>query len=319
MSLRALRDCGVASPVVVVPDSVAGILRSMPDLADAARLDAVRASLGVEGPYVVVQANRDAAPAVDAFAAASDERPTMVAIEIAPTLGDDLRLVTERHHDAVPAALWPDVEAMVTLIAGAQGAIGLSLHLATVALAAGVPVLRPGGFAAGKYAPLFDRPGVHSLDGGAGRDLAAFLDALRAPRTAPSAPSGGEPELLDRHWADLAEALGAPRPPTPRAAALANAVLLDAMRHGEAAATAAGRAEEAAARRRDLEAQVALLRAQHAAAELGLHAAEDRERALEARLAAQGEQLGSTWRHAAALEAELAAVTARERARRDLR
>lgn len=305
-SLQALRACGVTGPVATVPDTLFGAARALHELFSDEAAAAARLRLGVAGAYVVVQANRDALSAIDAFVATpAGSEATLVAVEIAPGLGDDARLVTDRYPQAVPARWWPDVRSLVQVIASGSGAIGLSLHLAVLSAIAGQPVLRPKGFGGGKYAIAGGLERVFEARSD-GDGTLRFSEEVGRHQLAPElAPVPG---ALAAHWDDLAAALLAgPKRPR-RAYGLVNPLLVEAERAAATEARAAeerahlagwrARAERAEAARAEARAEIEAVRAVTAQ--------------VEAELAATAERLATTWHHASVVEAELAAAAGRE-------
>jgi hypothetical protein len=87
-----------------------------------------------------------------------------VALAAGPVLGDDDAIVLQDLPDVVRLPRGPDPLLVAALIEGAAGVVGISLHLAIVALAFGVPAFRPHQYFDGKYEALRRFRGVHPYD-----------------------------------------------------------------------------------------------------------------------------------------------------------
>ena len=144
-----------ARDIAVVPDTCFGI----PSIVDPKRpsqdFSTFRQSLNILDPYLVIQATGG----LDAFVRLVREHADrfagyrLVSLRMGPILGDEDNVLRD-----VPGLIqlpgWPHPLVMAELIAGAKGAVGVSLHLAITALAFGVPVFRPKNACTGKYAIL---------------------------------------------------------------------------------------------------------------------------------------------------------------------
>lgn len=161
---------------LVVPDTAFAIRTHAPaEPGDGAR--ALLAELGVDGPWVVLQAARALAPAaarIDAAIGALSERGiATIELPISPVLGDRAGAI-DRDLATVSPASWPDPATIVELVAGARAVVATSLHLSIVAAALGVPVSRPElAGRATKYEILRPLAGVHhwTLDASDGQPI----------------------------------------------------------------------------------------------------------------------------------------------------
>ena len=168
-----------ARDIAVVPDTCFGI----PSIVDPKRpsqdFSTFRQSLNILDPYLVIQATGG----LDAFVRLVREHADrfagyrLVSLRMGPILGDDDNVLRD-----VPGLIqlpgWPHPLVMAELIAGAKGAVGVSLHLAITALAFGVPVFRPKNACTGKYAILAGHARVFWFDDEAEIDADWFLTRL---------------------------------------------------------------------------------------------------------------------------------------------
>ena len=132
-----------------------------------------------------------------------------------PIHGDDDNVLRD-----VPGLIqlpgWPHPLVMAELIAGAKGAVGVSLHLAITALAFGVPVFRPKNACTGKYAILAGHARVFWFDDEAEIDADWFLTRLgKRPVDSELFTIAG---ALNTHWDRVASCIRKVRSPQTSAA-----------------------------------------------------------------------------------------------------
>ncbi|MBP6821567.1 MAG: polysaccharide pyruvyl transferase family protein [Acidobacteria bacterium] len=144
------------SEIAVTPDTAFGVSRLLDKTQPSQELVRLREALGINRPYLVVQAVKG----LESFVRMVVGHPglfseyQLVALPIGPVLGDDAALLREELPDAICPQQWPNPLLLAELIAGAEAAIGTSLHLSITALAFGVPMFRPAGFRGNKYRTL---------------------------------------------------------------------------------------------------------------------------------------------------------------------
>ena len=198
----------------VVPDTavgVRGLLPAEPGAAYRAQLD----ELEVRPPYIVVQpspALRGLAGWVaEAIAAARERGYDAVELPVSPVVGDRAGELGEL--DAARPARWPDPVLLAELLARSSGVIGVSLHAAIVAAAAGVPVLRPDDRRASKYRILEDLDGIELVSPSDHPDPGVWTGADR-DGPGPDSRFARLERRLARHWDDVAGLVADPPAPT---------------------------------------------------------------------------------------------------------
>ena len=206
-----------ARDIAVVPDTCFGI----PSIVDPKRpsqdFSTFRQSLNILDPYLVIQATGG----LDAFVRLLREHADrfagyrLVSLRMGPIHGDDDNVLRD-----VPGLIqlpgWPHPLVMAELIAGAKGAVGVSLHLAITALAFGVPVFRPKNACTGKYAILAGHARVFWFDDEAEIDADWFLTRLgKRPVDSELFTIAG---ALNTHWDRVASCIRKVRSPQTSAA-----------------------------------------------------------------------------------------------------
>jgi polysaccharide pyruvyl transferase WcaK-like protein len=205
-SADRLGAVGSDTEIHVVADTafaVRQLLPGRPSRAYRAQLD----ELGIEPPYLIVQPSPRLAPFAprlqDGLQALRDDGWSIVELPIGPIHGDtagsmDLGVETET------PARWPNPELILELIGRSGGVVGVSLHLAIVASALGVPVARPADLTTSesKHAAVESLPGVsHWPSSGAG--------SISLPFGARRVTNGAGPDTqvssLLGHWDEIAE------------------------------------------------------------------------------------------------------------------
>jgi lipopolysaccharide transport system ATP-binding protein len=205
-SVDWLRELAPDQQVEVVPDTAFAIRRLVPR-EETGRYAEELDELGLERPYAVVQPS----PYLKPFARPVARRVerlrerglSILELPIGPFLGDRPGVLA-LDEPVVRPREWPDPLLTAELIARADAAIGVSLHMSIVA-AHGVPVIRPRIARPTKYEIVDRLPGVESLNGtpggGAGATRPSDQDADDAVRQAE--------DRLGRHWDSVAACVGA--------------------------------------------------------------------------------------------------------------
>lgn len=201
LSAERLLELAPDVDVRVVPDTAFGIGRLIS--ASREQSGSLLEELGIHGRYAIVQPSpwlRSDASRIASLAQDLNSRgTTVVELPIGPmgfeapgALGVDL--------DGVSPPTWPKPLVIAELIAGAELAVGLSLHLAIVATASGVPVLRPQVEEITKYVALDAAPGIGEWRRG---DDAPLVP----PESDPAAAEfvAAQAAILDEHWDRIAE------------------------------------------------------------------------------------------------------------------
>ena len=151
-------------PVEVVPDTCFGIGRIVDPTRPSDRYLQLRRDAGLRPPYIVVQATSHQAGFVR-FLRRHRTRFAgyqFVSVPIGPVLGDHDGALAELE-DLVTLPSWPDPRVLAEVIAGSSGVVGISLHLAIIAMSFGLPVFRPDSIVLGKYAALAQYETVHTF------------------------------------------------------------------------------------------------------------------------------------------------------------
>ena len=144
-SLQALLPFAGPTEIAVVPDTAFGISRLLERERPSSGFTALRTSMGLSRPYIVVQATA----AVQDFQRFVHEHQqllrdhSMVVLPVGPILGDRDSKTDCNLAGVVRLPAWPGPTLLAELIGHASAAVGVSLHLAITALAFGVPVFRP--------------------------------------------------------------------------------------------------------------------------------------------------------------------------------
>ena len=208
-SRRTLAAFARDREICVVPDTVFGIAR-LRDENIYRECAALRQDIGLHKPYLVVQATTG----LDAIARLLKKHASEFAdyqillLSIGPVLGDAEKNIERDFPTALQLQQWPNPLLLAELIAGAEAAIGISLHLAITALACGVPVFRPQESAQGKYGLLADFDTIHLFDSNS--EISPAWLRQKLGRTAPSSAVQKANAALKNHWDKVAAALSSP-------------------------------------------------------------------------------------------------------------
>lgn len=211
-SRRALATLAPTTEISVVPDTVFGIANLRDPTKLSAECAALRERVGLQRPYLAVQASAGMEAVVRVLADRRDRFDSyqILVLPISPVHGDANEVIVER---VFPAALklpqWPHPLVLAELISGAEAVVGFSLHLAITALAYGVPVFRPNESAQGKYAVLKHFETVYSF----ANDSEISPDWLHSKlgRATPLAAVRNANRELKVHWDRIAAAFATPR------------------------------------------------------------------------------------------------------------
>jgi lipopolysaccharide transport system ATP-binding protein len=195
--------CPAGREIELIPDSVF----SVPDIIErGTHSDAFRSTTerwGLKRPYLIVQPSdalwrhKDVIAGYLRAAAAKgwDVLELPIGFEIGNYTGFYKEGVTVR------AGEWPEPLLLAEIIANAEAAIGISLHLSVVASCFGIPVYRPPYARSSKFVVLEGLPNISFFGDGApllGRDeLSADLHQVSEYRA-----------KLDVHWQRLAQLAG---------------------------------------------------------------------------------------------------------------
>jgi hypothetical protein len=206
-SADRLREVASDTEINVVADTAFAVRELLPKT-PSKRFRAELEQLGIDGPYLVLQPS----PRLQPFAARLREGLqglraqgwSVLELPLGPIHGDspgtlDLGIETVSPWD------WPDPELLIELIGRAGGAIGVSMHLAIVASALGVPVARPSDLTAAesKQAAIDLLPGVSRWPSAAGSPISLPFGERPGPNG-----DGAESRAasLSRHWDEVAAA-----------------------------------------------------------------------------------------------------------------
>jgi len=217
-SWKALARISDHAEIAIVPDSAFGIGQLINPLDASPDFVNLRASLGLTGPYIVIQATKG----LDAFANCAQCHPELFAgyqqvlVPIGPSLGDDVALLAHLFPQALCVRTFLHPHTMAELIAGAAAVVGMSLHLSITALAYGVPVFRPAHRFMAKYSILSAFDDVYAFDDCCEIDPEWFIS--RFGKTKPALAVSKSIDRLALHWDRVAEAIQTKRMQTvPRA------------------------------------------------------------------------------------------------------
>jgi lipopolysaccharide transport system ATP-binding protein len=210
-ALSALTD----APVAVVPDTGFGILRLLDlDSTPSPEYSSLRRALGLEEPYIVVQATLG----LEGFVRFVKQHAPVfqghrfVALPIGPALGEDTAIIDADLPRLVRVPDWPGPLLIAELIARSEAVVGHSYHLCVTALAAGVPVFTGQDLSSGKYTALQHFESIFPLPSDGSIDPYWFL--ARVGRNARSDAVCAADRTLRDHWDRIATVLREPRVPT---------------------------------------------------------------------------------------------------------
>jgi GT2 family glycosyltransferase/spore maturation protein CgeB len=206
-SLAELRRVAPTAEVAQVPDTAFATADLLAALGPSAELGKLRESLGIDGPYVIVQPSTRLLPAAEQIrtAAAAVRRSGRLVVElpISPALGDRPGILGL--DDVIPVEPWPDPMTIAGLIAGAESVVAHSLHLTIVAIGSGVPVFRLAAPEGSKYEAMSRFADVLVIDPDAD-DLPDRLVAARG-RGTPWPDAMEQRAQVARHWDRVAASL----------------------------------------------------------------------------------------------------------------
>jgi lipopolysaccharide transport system ATP-binding protein len=197
----------------LVPDTAFSLARLWPLAEESVGFVAWRQSLGIHGPYVVVQADTrigPSRPAIDALVAGLGVE-TAVLLPVCRCHGDSsdgLPPLPCRH---TARSDWPAPVLLGEIIGRSTAVVASSLHACITAIAYGVPVVRVPSFnvADRKFALLDGFAGVADIDRAAA--VAAVLGRGRGRGPEPRAVEHAA--RLERYWDEVAARVLAPQQP----------------------------------------------------------------------------------------------------------
>lgn len=198
--------------VTRVPDTGFG-LAHMVDAPPSAAFRALSDELGLEQPYIVVQAAIGSRPFAqfvrDHAEVFAGQR--FLALPVGTVLGDSADHLSDLI-DVITVPTWPDPLLLAEIVQHADAVVGHSYHLTITAMVAGVPVHTPGEFTDGKYTALAELGGVQPLRMDNADDAQQFIQGLG--RGARPAGIDSVLEQLQQHWDHVAAAIDGERPNT---------------------------------------------------------------------------------------------------------
>ena len=213
----ALAPFAGANPIHVVPDTAFALPRLLARRRPEAFAEFRRAA-GLERPYIVVQAAKGLAGFARFLSRHRGELGEfqVLALPIGPVLHDDVGWLASEYPDIVRLASWPEPLRIAELLAGAEGVIGHSYHLAISALVAGVPAFTTQNLREGKYTALRALEALYPLTGRDDGEFEVDVEWFRSRlgKGAPGAAIGRAQREVDQHWDRVSVALaaaGAPR------------------------------------------------------------------------------------------------------------
>ncbi len=203
-SRQTLARCASQAEIALTPDTAFAIARLLEPHQPSADFVHLRHSLGLTRPYLIVQATTG----LENFTRLVRDHPQLfrdyqlVALPIAPVLGDSVAVLERQVPEIVCLPQWPNPLLLAELIAGASAVVGISLHLAITALACGVPVFRPADQLEEKHTTLSQFDTVFHFDNAQAISPECFTERLG--RAAPSAAVRAVLGQLTGHWDQIA-------------------------------------------------------------------------------------------------------------------
>lgn len=195
--------------VLVVPDSAFGVGDLLLDAQVDREFESWKDERGVVGPYVLVQPSPKLQNVLPYLLSELESLRAsgfaIVEAPIGPVLGDRTGLLPAEWTDVVRLDPWPGPRLLAQIIAHAEAAVGVSLHLGITSLCHGVPIHRPRCWPGSKYEILGDFPGVVQFDEHGGEPHLQIHS--RVGRGAVNQEVERQRCRLDRHWDEIAEAL----------------------------------------------------------------------------------------------------------------
>jgi polysaccharide pyruvyl transferase WcaK-like protein len=204
-SAERLRAVGSDAHVRVVADTAFAVRELLPPEPSAAYRSELE-ELGIAQPYIVMQPS----PRLRPFASRLEESLrelqqdgwSILELPVGPIHGDSAGSLGLDIETRTPS-MWPHPELAIELIGRSRGAIGVSMHLAIVAAALGVPVARPADLtrSESKHVAIELLPGVSQWPSSAS-------GSISLPFGTPRAGNGSGPDAqirsLDGHWEEVA-------------------------------------------------------------------------------------------------------------------
>jgi hypothetical protein len=206
LSADRLLAIGSDAEVHVVADTAFAVRELLPNRPSQAYRAQLK-ELGIEPPYVVLQPSPRLAPFAprlqESLRGLRRDGWSILELPIGPVHGDAAGSL-DLGVDTVTPSRWPDPELLLELIGRSSGAIGVSMHLAIVAAALGVPVARPADLTSSesKHAAVDPLPGISQWPSSANSSIALPFGQEAAPNG--SGPDAQIDSLLG-HWDEIAE------------------------------------------------------------------------------------------------------------------
>ncbi len=140
---KVFNRIATSAKVEFVPDTAFGLSAIWPQSEDAADLNRWRAELGLEGPYIVVQADRRIAAYQNILARIQQQLGArIVVLPVCYCHGDRAEGFPALPNDTDRNGNWPSPHMIRTIIAGASLLVATSLHASITAISYGVRVAR---------------------------------------------------------------------------------------------------------------------------------------------------------------------------------
>lgn len=209
-SQQTLKQFAPNQEIKVVPDTAFGAAQLVNLKEPSVEYLSLCASIGLKSPYIIIQATTG----LDIFLRFVQEHLEIfqnyqfLILPIGPVLGDDPAILANQLPRSIIPPIWPGPLLLTELIGQASASIGVSLHLAIVSLAFGVPVFRPAGNLYSKYTILANFETVVTFDK-IEHDPNHFATLLE--KTQPESAMQDINRQLSMHWDEVASALATGR------------------------------------------------------------------------------------------------------------
>lgn len=192
-----------AGDIDVVPDTGFGLGRLL-DARSTAEVDDLRAAIGLDGPYIVVQAALSEQPFANWLGLHAERFRDLqvLVVPIGPVLGERSEILATGLAGAKTLPQWPHPLLLAGLVDQAEAVVGHSYHLAITGLCRGVPVFTPADLGVGKYAALAGFELIHPAPCDE-VDPGWFEERLG--KREPAEAVGRAGDMLAQHWDRIAE------------------------------------------------------------------------------------------------------------------
>lgn len=190
--------------VHVMPDTAFSIGRFLKSNAATDEADAIREHLGLNTPYVVIQATQNIERFTDHVKRFRAELPNLsfLILRLGPVLYDHESFIDRDLPGTFCLREWPSPMVLASLISRSEAVVGHSYHLAITALSCGVPVFSSSDLSQGKFTALSKYDTVHPLPP-AGSEDSQWL-SKRIGRKNPSHLVSEANDALENYWNHVA-------------------------------------------------------------------------------------------------------------------